>query len=125
LPATPERLRPLFAATDRTERQRDTGGTRESSPVGRPDAGRTFTRTQALAFWNAQLAKIEAIAAVQGARHVTLVEVSRALGIFDGAVPGIMEATWARLRLALEGQPGVDIGRARRTFEEMWACARD
>lgn len=123
LPATPEALRPLFAGLARTERVRDTSGTRESSVFAAPS--RTFTRSQALKLWNDQLADIEAIAHLQGARHTTLVKVSRALGIFDGAVPGIMEATWGRLRLTLEGQPGVDIARAARTFQEMWACATD
>lgn len=122
LPATPDALRPLFAPTSVPAASRSSG-TRESSVFAAP--GRTFTRSQALKLWNAQLADIEAIAHLQGARHTTLVKVSRALGIFDGAVPDIREATWGRLRLALEGQPGVDIGRAQRTFEEMWACATD
>lgn len=124
LPATPEALRPLFALPESPAAAPRTAPA-GAELLGRPERERVFTRTQALAMWNAQLADIEAIAHLQGARHTTLVKVSRALGIFEGAVPDIKEATWGRLRLALEGQPGVDIGRALRTFEEMWACATD
>lgn len=125
LPATPERLRPLFASTAGVlpPRRLPAGGA--DDPFGAPAAPRIFTRSQALAFWNDQLARIEGIASVQGARHITLVQVARALGIFDGAVPGIRDATWSRLRLALDGQPGVDIAAAARTFADMWSAAVD
>lgn len=100
---------------------RDSGGT--ADPFGVP--GRVFTRSQALKYWGDQLAEIEAIAHIQGARHQTLVKVSRALGVFEGAVPGIREATWGRLRKALDGQRGVDIGAAERTFADLWRAATD
>lgn len=100
---------------------RDGGGTPD--PFATP--GRMFTRSQALKYWGDQLAELEAIAHIQGARHQTLVKVSRALGVFEGAVPGIREATWGRLRKALDGQPGVDIGAAERTFGDLWRAATD
>lgn len=103
------------------------GPARDSSGTPDPFAtpGRVFTRSQALKYWGDQLAEIEAIAHIQGARHQTLVKVSRALGVFEGAVPGIREATWGRLRKALDGQRGVDIAAAERTFGDLWRAATD
>lgn len=124
LPPTPDVLRTTFPASRPPKIPPSRPGGADD-PFAPPGQSRTFTRSQALAFWNAQLAEIEAIAHIQGARHQTLVKVTRALGIFDGAVPGIRDATWARLRVALDGQPGVDITAAARTFADIWPTATD
>lgn len=82
-----------------------------------------FTRSAALRFWNERLAKIEAVAPHRGNRWTTMIEVGRALGVFNDAVPGIKEATWARVAAAFDGQPGLNLAHARKGFDDTWANA--